>query len=66
MLRIHHMQQWLGLSDPAMEQALHDAPMYLDSASLSSGAGRIPDDTTILRSRHLLEQHARLWTYCEW
>lgn len=57
MLRIHYMQQWFGLSDPAMEEALHDVPMYLDFAGLSSGAGRIPDETTILRFRHLLEKH---------
>ena len=54
MLRIHYMQQWFGLSDPAMEEALHDVPMYLEFAGLGSGAGRIPDETTILRFRHLL------------
>src|SRR6476469_2833806 len=48
MLRIHFMQQWFGLSDPAMEEALHDVPVYLEFAGLSSGASRIPDETTIL------------------
>jgi IS5 family transposase len=57
MLRIHYLQQWFGLSDPAMEEALHDVPMYLEFAGLSSGASRIPDETTILRFRHLLEKH---------
>ena len=57
MLRIHYMQQWFGLSDPAMEEALHDVPLSLEFAGLSSGAGRIPDETTILRFRHLLEKH---------
>jgi IS5 family transposase len=57
MLRIHYMQQWFGLSDPAMEEALHDVPLYLEFAGLSSAAGRIPDETTILRFRHLLEKH---------
>jgi len=57
MLRIHYMQQWFGLSDPAMEEALHDVPLYLDFSGLSSGPGRIPDETTILRFRHLLEKH---------
>ena len=57
MLRIHYMQQWFGLSDPAMEEALHDVPLYLEFAGLSSGANRIPDETTILRFRHLLEKH---------
>ena len=28
MLRIHYLQQWFGLSDPAMEEALHDVPVY--------------------------------------
>jgi len=57
MLRIHYMQQWFGLSDPAMEEALHDVPLYLEFAGLSSGASRVPDETTILRFRHLLEKH---------
>jgi len=57
MLRIHYMQQWFGLSDPAMEEALHDVPLYLEFAGLSSGANRVPDESTILRFRHLLEKH---------
>ena len=57
MLRIHFMQQWFGLSDPAMEEALHDTPIYRDFAGLDIGAQRIPDETTILRFRHLLESH---------
>jgi hypothetical protein len=42
MLRIHYMQQWFGLSDPAMEEALHDVPLYLVFAGLSNGSHRIP------------------------
>jgi IS5 family transposase len=57
MLRIHYMQQWFGLSDPAMEEALHDVPLYLAFAGLSNGSSRIPDESTILRFRHLLEKH---------
>src|SRR2546423_954156 len=57
MLRIHYLQHWFGLSDPAMEEALHDVPLYLEFAGLSSGASRIPDESTILRFRHLLEKH---------
>ena len=56
-LRIHYMQQWFGLSDPAMEEAPHDVPLYLEFAGLGSGASRIPDETTILRFRHLVEKH---------
>ena len=57
MLRIHFMQQWFGLSDPAMEEALHDVPLYREFAGLDAGATRMPDESTILRFRHLLEEH---------
>lgn len=55
MLRIHFMQQWFGLSDPAMEEALHDVPLYREFARLDAGITRLPDESTILRFRHLLE-----------
>ena len=55
MLRIHFLQQWFGLSDPAMEEALQDIPMYWQFAQLDPGMTRLPDETTILRFRHLLE-----------
>jgi IS5 family transposase len=58
MLRIHYLQQWFGLSDPAMEEALHDVPLYREFAKVSEGISRLPDETTILRFRHLLERHA--------
>ena len=57
MLRIHFMQQWFGLSDPAMEEALHDIPLYYEFAGLDAGITRLPDESTILRFRHLLEKH---------
>jgi len=57
MLRIHFMQQWFGLSDPAMEEALHDVPLYCQFARLDPGMSRLPDESTILRFRHLLEAH---------
>ena len=57
LLRIHFMQQWFGLSDPAMEEALYDVPMYREFCGLDSGTERLPDESTILRFRHLLEQH---------
>ena len=56
MLRIHFMQQWFGLSDPAMEEALHDMPLFREFAHLSWDS-RLPDESTILRFRHLLEHH---------
>ena len=55
MLRIHFLQQWFGLSDPAMEEALEDIPMYWQFAQLDPGMTRLPDESTILRFRHLLE-----------
>ena len=57
MLRIHFMQQWFGLSDPAMEEALFDVPLYREFAGLDNGNVRLPDESTILRFRHLLETH---------
>ena len=57
MLRIHFMQQWFGLSDPAMEEALHDVPLYCEFARLDAGITRLPDESTILRFRHLLEEY---------
>jgi IS5 family transposase len=56
MLRIHYLQQWFALSDPAMEEALHDMPVFREFAKLD-GVSRLPDETTILRFRHLLEKH---------
>jgi IS5 family transposase len=57
MLRIHYLQQWFALSDPAMEEALHDMPVFREFAKLGDGMTRLPDETTILRFRHLLEKH---------
>jgi IS5 family transposase len=57
MLRIHYLQQWFALSDPAMEEALHDMPVFREFAKVDEGVARLPDETTILRFRHLLEKH---------
>jgi IS5 family transposase len=51
MLRIHFMQQWFGLSDPTMEEALHDMALFREFAQLNAGATRLPDEGTILRFR---------------
>lgn len=56
MLRIHFLQQWYALSDPAMEEALHDTPVMRRFAQLG-GLADIPDETTILNFRRLLEVH---------
>ena len=57
MLRIHLMQQWYDLSDPAMEDALIEVPTMRRFAGIDLISDRIPDETTILAFRHLLEKH---------
>ncbi|MCC5051634.1 IS5 family transposase (plasmid) [Xanthomonas campestris pv. campestris] len=56
MLRIHLLQQWYALSDPAMEEALHEIPTLRRFAQLG-GLDNFPDETTILNFRRLLETH---------
>ena len=56
MLRTHFLQQWFSLSDPAMEEAFFDVPLYREFAQLDAN-GRLPDESTILRFRHRLEKH---------
>jgi len=58
MLRIYFMQQWYGLSDPAMEDALYDIESMRRFADINLEVDVIPDETTILHFRHLLEKHA--------
>jgi transposase, IS5 family len=57
MLRIYFMQQWFNLSDPAMEDALYDSESMRRFAGIELAEDAIPDETTILRFRHLLEKH---------
>ena len=56
MLRTHFLQQWFTLSDPGMEEAFFDVPLYREFAQLDEFA-RMPDESTILRFRHRLEKH---------
>ena len=56
MLRTHFLQQWFSLSDPAMEEAFFDVPLYREFAWLDAH-GRLPDESTILRFRHRLEKY---------
>ena len=55
-LRVHLMQNWFALSDPAMEEALYEIASLRSFARLSLGEA-IPDEKTILNFRHLLEEH---------
>ncbi|NOU20485.1 MAG: IS5 family transposase [Methyloglobulus sp.] len=57
MLRIYCLQQWYGLSDPGVEEALYDMESMRRFAGLELGEDAIPDETTILNFRHLLERH---------
>ena len=57
MLRIYFMQQWFNLSDPAAEDALYDSESMRGFAGIELVEDAVPDESTILRFRHLLEQH---------
>ena len=57
MLRIYFLQQWYQLSDPGAEEALYDIQSMRQFAGFDLGRDAIPDETTILNFRHLLERH---------
>ena len=58
MLRIHFLQLWHNLSDPLMEEALYDRLSFQTFLGFDCFGGVIPDESTICRFRHLLEEHA--------
>jgi IS5 family transposase len=58
MLRIYFLQQWFSLSDPAVEEALYDAPRMRHFAQIDLGNEPVPDETTVCKFRHLLEAHS--------
>src|SRR5438876_3157819 len=57
MVRIYCLQQWYSLSDPGAEEALYDIQSMRSFCGLELGRDAIPDETTILNFRHLLERH---------
>src|SRR5882672_630805 len=57
MLRIYFMQNWFNLSDPAAEDSLYDSESMRRFAGIELAEDVIPDESTILRFRHLLEAH---------
>jgi len=57
MLRIYFVQQWFNLSDPAAEDALYDSESIRRFVGVDLSEEAVPDESTILRFRHLLEQH---------
>jgi IS5 family transposase len=57
MLRIYFLQHWFNLSDPGVEEALYDSNAMRAFVGIDLGRERVPDETTVLNFRHLLEQH---------
>ena len=57
MLRIHLLQHWFSLADNAVEEALYDIASLRRFVGIDLGLERVPDETTVLKFRHLLEQH---------
>jgi transposase, IS5 family len=57
MLRLHFLQHWFNLSDPAAEEALYDSLSMRQFVGIDLGREPAPDETTILNFRHLLERH---------
>jgi len=57
MLRIYFLQQWFNLADPAVEEALYDSATLRAFAGIDLGAEPVPDETTVCKFRHLLEEH---------
>ena len=57
MLRMYFLQHWFNLSDPAAEEALYDSLAMRAFVGIDLGRDAAPDETTVLKFRHLLEQH---------
>jgi len=57
MLRIYLLQQWFNLADPAVEEALYDSATLRQFAGIDLGSEPVPDETTVCKFRHLLEEH---------
>lgn len=57
MLRIHFLQHWFNLADPAVEEALYDSNAMRRFVAIDLGKEPVPDETTVCKFRYLLEQH---------
>jgi IS5 family transposase len=57
MLRIYFLQQWFNLSDPGAEEALYDSAAMRNFVGVDLGREPVPDETTMCKFRHLLEEH---------
>lgn len=57
MLRVYFLQQWFNLSDPGVEEALYDSAVMREFVGIDLGREPAPDETTVCKFRHLLEEH---------
>ena len=57
MLRIHFLQHWFNLSDPAVEESLYESVSMREFVGIDLGHEPVPDETTVCKFRHLLERH---------
>ena len=57
MLRIYFLQQWYGLADEALEDTIYDSQAMRTFAGIDLSVEAVPDATTLLNFRHLLEAH---------
>jgi len=57
MLRLHFLQQWYGLADEALEDALYDSQALRGFAGIDLSVAAVPDATTVMNFRHWLEEH---------
>lgn len=57
MLRVYFLQQWYGLADEALEDMIYDSQAMRNFAGIDLGRDAVPDATTLLKFRHLLEKH---------
>ena len=57
MLRVYFLQQWYGLADEALEDTIYDSQAMRNFAGIDLASNPVPDATTLLKFRHLLEAH---------
>jgi len=57
MLRIYFLQNWFNLSDPSVEESLYDMRVMREFVGIDLGEESVPDETTVCKFRHLLEEH---------